>query len=119
MTLPPKSPGDVLQEITRSHAGMLEKLFRDLPSAGTADMAALMRIFATADGRQLEKLRALEETFYRDHLSLWGQLSAPADDATIPVVQSDNRFGAPEWGLPYFRYLQQAYLLNADRKSVV
>ena len=113
MTSPAKSQGDVLQEITRSHAGMLEKLLRDLPSAGTADMAALMRVFAPADDRQLEKLRALEETFYRDHLSLWGQLSAPPDGTTLPVAKSDNRFEAPEWRLPYFQYLQQAYLLNA------
>jgi polyhydroxyalkanoate synthase len=113
MTSPAKSTSDILQEITRSHAGMLEKLLRDLPSAGTTDMAALMRVFASADDRQLEKLRALEETFYRDHIALLGQLSAPADGTTIPVAQSDNRFEAPEWRLPYFQYLQQAYLLNA------
>ena len=70
MTFPAKPPGDVLQDITRANAGMVEKLLRDLPSAGTGDIAALMRVFATADGRQHEKLRLLEETFYRDHLSL-------------------------------------------------
>ena len=114
MTSPAKSPGDVLQEIARTHAGMLEKLLHDLPSAGAADMATLMRVFATADDGQLGKLRALEESFYRDHLSLWGQLDAPADGASIPMAQSDNRFEAPEWRLPYFQYLRQAYLLNAN-----
>ena len=108
MTSPAKSTDDILQEITRSHAGMLEKLLRDLPSAGIADIAALMRVFAAADDRQLEKLRVLEETFYRDHISLLGQLSAPPDGTTIRVAQSDNRFEAPEWRLPYFQYLQQA-----------
>jgi polyhydroxyalkanoate synthase subunit PhaC len=113
MTSPAKSPGDVLQEITRANAGIVEKLLRDLPSAGIGDIAALMRVFAGADGLQLEKFRALEETFYRDHLSLWGQLSAPREDGAITAIQSDSRFEAPEWRLPFFQYVQQAYLLNA------
>jgi polyhydroxyalkanoate synthase len=113
MTSSAKSPGDVLQEISRANAGIVEKLLRDLPTAGTGDIAALMRIFTTGDERQLEKLHAIEETFYRDHLSLWGQLSAPREDTTIPTGKSDSRFEAPEWRLPFFQYLQQAYLLNA------
>ena len=117
MTSPAKSPGHVLQEITRTHAAIVEKFLRELPSVGNGDIAALMRVFASADERQLEKLRLLEETFYRDHLSLWGQLIAPGEGTpiptTIPVAKSDSRFEAPEWRLPYFQYLQQAYLLNA------
>ncbi|HEX9452552.1 MAG TPA: class I poly(R)-hydroxyalkanoic acid synthase [Burkholderiales bacterium] len=113
MTSSAKTPGEVLHEINRANAGMVEKLFRDAPVAGTADVAALMRIFATADGRQLEKLRALEETFYRDHFSLWGQMAAPDEGSTVAAAKGDNRFEAAEWQLPFFRYVQQAYLLNA------
>ena len=113
MTSSAKTPGEVLHEINRANAGMVEKLFRDVPAAGTADVAALMRIFATADGRQLEKLRALEETFYRDHFSLWGQMAAPDEGSTAAAAKGDNRFEAAEWQLPFFRYVQQAYLLNA------
>ena len=117
MTSSAKSPGDVLQEITRANAGIVEKLLRDLPAARTGEMAALVRVFATADGRQLEKLRALEETFYRNHLSLWAQFSAPREDTTLPtaapIAKSDERFEAPEWRLPFFQYVQQAYRLNA------
>jgi polyhydroxyalkanoate synthase len=113
MTSPAKPPGDVLQEITRASAGMLEKLLRELPVPGNADLAALLRVFAAADGPQLAKLRALEEAFYRDHLSLWTQLSAPREGAAIPAASGDSRFEAPEWRLPFFHYLQQTYLLNA------
>ena len=102
-----------MRENPRSNAGMLEKLLRELPSAGSGDMAALMRAFAKADSRQLEKLRALEETFYRDHLSLWGRLSAPGPGSATPAAKGDVRFEAPEWQLPFFQYVQQAYLLNA------
>src|SRR5882724_11836448 len=113
MTSSAKTPGEVLHEINRANAGMVEKLFRDAPAAGTADVAALTRIFATADGRQLEKLRALEEKFYRDHFSLWGQMAAPDEGSTVAAAKGDNRFEAAEWQLPFFRYVQQAYLLNA------
>jgi len=113
MTSSAKTPGEVLHEINRANAGMVEKLFRDAPAAGTADVAALTRIFATADGRQLEKLRALEEKFYRDHFSLWGQMATPGEGSTVAAAKGDNRFEAAEWQLPFFRYVQQAYLLNA------
>ncbi len=72
-----------------------------------------MRIFATADAGQLEKLRALEESFYRDHFALWGQLAAPAGAGAIPAAKADTRFAAAEWQLPFFQYVQQAYLLNS------
>jgi polyhydroxyalkanoate synthase len=113
MTSPEKLPGDALQEITRASAGMLEKLLRELPVPGNADLAALLRVFAAADGPQLAKLRALEEAFYRDHLSLWTELSAPREGTAISAASGDSRFEAPEWRLPFFHYLQQTYLLNA------
>ena len=113
MTSPAKSPGDAMQELARANASTLGKLLRDLPTAGIGDVAALMRALATADDRQLEKLRALEEKFYRDHLSLWRQLGVPRSGAAMPAAEGDGRFEAPEWKLPFFQYLQQAYLLNA------
>jgi polyhydroxyalkanoate synthase subunit PhaC len=114
MTATAKTPGDVLQEINRASADMVEKLFRDMPVAsGPADVAALVRLFASADAGQLEKLRALEETFYRDHFSLWGQLAAHDNSAPVPATKGDTRFAAAEWELPFFQYLRQAYLLNA------
>ena len=113
MTSPANSPGDVLREITRANATIVEKFLGRLSTIGTGDIAALMRVFASADDQQLEKLRLVEERFYRGHMSLWSHLMTPSEGATIPVTQSDSRFEAPEWRLPFFRYVQQAYLLNA------
>jgi len=117
MTSPANPPGDVLQEITRSNTAIVEKLLGQLPSAGIGDVATVMRVFANADDQQVEKLRLLEERFYRDHLSLWHQLIAPGEGiaipTTTPATQSDNRFEAPEWRLPFFQYVRQAYHLNA------
>ena len=92
---------------------MLENFLRNLPSPGTGDIAELLRVFATADERQLESLRALEETFYREHLSLWSRLSAPGAHTATPSGNGDRRFDAPEWQLPFFRYIQEAYQLNS------
>ena len=113
MTSSAKTPGDALQGIARANADMVGKLLGNLPAAGTADIAALMRAFTAADGPQLEKLRTLEETFYRDHLALWGQLVAPGAATAVAAAKDDSRFEAEEWRLPFFRYVQQAYLLNA------
>ncbi len=40
----------------------------------------------------------------------WQHLVTTAQSA---VAQSDSRFEAPEWQLPYFHYVRQAYLINA------
>ena len=91
MTFSAKPTSDVLQEINRASAGMIEKLFRDRHMAsGTPDVAALMRVLATADPGQLAKLRALEESFYRDHFVLWSQLATPAEGGAMPVTQEDG-----------------------------
>ncbi|MEO8005011.1 MAG: class I poly(R)-hydroxyalkanoic acid synthase [Betaproteobacteria bacterium] len=113
MTSAAKSPADALQELARTQASFVERLLRDAPVPLTGDINALVRIFASADAEQLEKLRSIEETFYREHLALLSGLIAPgtAGDAAAPT--SDARFEAPEWGLPFFQYVRQAYELNA------
>ena len=113
MSSPVSKSSEVLQEITRAHAGIVEKFLHQLPSARAGDLEALLRVFTTAGDRQLEELRSLEETFYRDHFALWRQLSAPPEDGPVAAAQSDNRFDAPEWRLPFFQYVRDAYLLNA------
>ncbi|MEO8159053.1 MAG: class I poly(R)-hydroxyalkanoic acid synthase [Betaproteobacteria bacterium] len=113
MTSPAKTPGEILRELDQASAGMVEKVFSEAPAAGATDIAALMRVFASADHRQLEKLRALEEGFYRDHFSLWDHMVGPVHDGKVATEINDSRFAAAEWQLPFFSYLQQAYLINA------
>lgn len=112
MTTPIDSPGGALRETDLTGADMLGKFLGGLPSAGRADLAPLMQFLASANPGQLDKLRALEENFYREHLTLWTQLANAGEVADSLAAQDDRRFDAPEWGLPFFQYLQQAYLLN-------
>ncbi len=64
---------------------------------------------------QNEEMARLQKEFAGRHAALWqsmlqrGQGGAPASAA------ADKRFAAPEWSeSPYFDYLRQAYLLNAE-----
>jgi polyhydroxyalkanoate synthase len=113
MTSPTKTPGDVLRELHRASAGMVETMFRDAPAGVGTDVAALMSVFTAADAQQIEKLRALEEAFYREHFTLWSQMVAAGQTAAPESSGGDHRFEAAEWKLPFFRYVQQAYLVNA------
>ena len=60
---------------------------------------------------QSEAILGLQKEFAARHAALWqGMLKR---DGMAEV--KDKRFAAPEWGeSPYFDYLRQAYLLNAD-----
>lgn len=103
----------VFPDIARNTTAMFEKILRELPSAGTPDLAGVLRAFAGADDRQRGKLRLLEDALYRDQLSIWRQMIAPDEKhAPIALPDQDHRFDAPEWSLPYFHYLKQGYLLN-------
>ncbi|MFL6582099.1 MAG: PHA/PHB synthase family protein [Burkholderiales bacterium] len=107
------SPDQALQEITSANAALLEKFLRDLPS-GNADMTALLRAFTHADNGQLAKLQALQTALYHGHLSLWHQLATPGNNGASFAGKSVDPSDAPEWQLPFFQYLQQAYVLNAQ-----
>jgi polyhydroxyalkanoate synthase len=113
MTSPAKTPAEALQELVRTQAGFVQQLLRDTPVPLTGDIGALVRIFTTANDEQLAKLRSIEETFYREHLALWNSLIAPGATGQPAAPASDLRFTAPEWELPFFRYVRQAYELNA------
>ena len=89
-SLPAASPDQVLQEITSANAALLERFLRDLPSAGNADLTALLRVFTQADDNQLEKLRALQMTLYRGHFTLWHQFALPVNDLAFSAPPSDD-----------------------------
>jgi len=66
------------------------------------------------------RLAGLQEEFARRHAELWQAFAnrqpdaAPAEPLVAPAP-GDRRFAAPEWAQsPYFDYLRQAYLLNAQ-----
>ncbi len=61
-----------------------------------------------------EAIASLQKEFAERHAALWqGMLAGGANGAGMEV--KDRRFSAPEWGQsPYYDYLRQAYLINAE-----
>ena len=79
------------------------------PSAARSPQAALGAQFA-----QNEAIASLQKEFAARHAALWQDMLRRGQGGATAEVK-DKRFAAPEWsGSPFFDYLRQAYLLNAD-----
>jgi polyhydroxyalkanoate synthase len=115
MNSPAESPPGAYQELAKANQALIDDFLRQLPSSGRLEFAELMRMLAFGPDAQREKLRSLQERLYREHLALWGSLLGGGNDTAKDAAGAgDHRFDAPEWSeLPFFRYLRQAYLLNA------
>jgi len=62
---------------------------------------------------QNDAIASLQKEFAARHAALWQGILQGGQGAQSEV--KDKRFAAPEWAeSPYFNYLRQAYLLNAD-----
>jgi polyhydroxyalkanoate synthase len=63
---------------------------------------------------QNEALASLQKEFAARHVALWQDMLQRGQGGAAAEVK-DKRFSAPEWSeSPYFDYLRQAYLLNAE-----
>ena len=63
---------------------------------------------------QNEAIAGLQKEFAARHVALWQDMLQRGQGGAAAEVK-DKRFSAPEWSeSPYFDYLRQAYLLNAD-----
>lgn len=69
-----------------------------------------------------EKLAGLQQDLIARHTQLWSDMlkrdaSGPSPSVARPAP-GDRRFSSPEWSnSPYFDYLRQAYLINAEYVS--
>ena len=65
---------------------------------------------------QNEAIAGLQKECAARHVALWqGMLQRGQGGAPAASAVADKRFAAPEWSdSPYFDYLRQAYLLNAE-----
>ena len=62
-----------------------------------------------------EAIVGLQKTFAERHAALWQSMLQHGQGAEGRVEVKDKRFAAPAWSeSPYFDYLRQAYLLNAE-----
>ena len=115
MNSPGTFPPGAYQELAKANQALVEDFLRQLPSSGRFEFTELMRTLALGSDVQREKLRLLQECLYREHLALWGSLLGGSNDiGREAAAAGDHRFDAPEWSeMPFFRYLRQAYLLNA------
>jgi poly[(R)-3-hydroxyalkanoate] polymerase subunit PhaC len=115
MNLPAESAPGVYQELAKANQALVEDFLRQLPSSGHLEIAKLMRTLAFGSDTQRERMRSLQERLYREHLALWSNLLGGGNDIEPDVADAgDHRFDAPEWSeLPFFRYVRQAYLMNA------
>ena len=63
---------------------------------------------------QNEAIAGLQKEFAARHVALWQDMLQRGQGGAAAEVK-DKRFSAPEWSeSPYFDYLRQAYLVNAD-----
>lgn len=115
-----QSPNHAFQALFAANQAVIEDFLSRLPAAAVPALSALLRIPGGDTGRR-EQLRELQENFYREHARLWSEIIGAGADATTkaepPAKQPkpDPRFAAPDWQqLPFFRYLREAYRLNAD-----
>ena len=77
---------------------------------------------AAAQFPQNDAISRLQKEFAERHAALWqgmlrrqGGSTAPQSGEARTLAPSDKRFAAPAWAeSPYFDYLRQAYLLNAE-----
>ena len=70
---------------------------------------------ASAAVPQNEAIVGLQKAFAERHAALWQSMLQHGQGTEGRVEVKDKRFAAPAWSeSPYFDYLRQAYLLNAE-----
>lgn len=100
------------QAMTQNFMEFLAKQASLLPQTSPAPVA-----FPAQDA---EKLGGLQQAYFMRHQQLWQAFvdrkpGAPAPAPLVSPDPTDRRFSAPEWAeSPYYDYLRQAYLLNAE-----
>ena len=84
--------------------------------AGQLDASATLQQFAEDYVRDPARWQALQQGWYEQQLALWTRMTdgAPESEPAAAAPAPDRRFRAPEWREPYFQWLSQAYLINAQ-----
>ena len=117
---PPASPQVLFDGLAQTSKQMIDSLVSSLASAPTTDSAELLRSLTAGLRGNQTRVAQLQERYYRQHLQLWMNLMRTEKDGDPPAPiaspePGDRRFHAPEWkALPYFDYIKQAYLINAQ-----
>ncbi|MEK6593480.1 MAG: class I poly(R)-hydroxyalkanoic acid synthase [Pseudomonadota bacterium] len=104
---------------------LIEQIAKPLSRDGGFDAAEILKSLTAGLAQDTTRWLDIQNRYYRRQLELWSSLAAAADkpaataNAPAPAGAADRRFRAPEWQEPYFNYLAQSYLLNADWLSEI
>ena len=110
------SPMDALAQFNQR---LLEQVFVPLARDGKPlDSSELVKSLAASMAQTPQRWLDIQNRYYEKHLELWKRFASAEPDASAPQVveaaPGDRRFRAPEWQQPYFSFIAQAYLLNAQ-----
>jgi len=107
------------QALAEFNRRLLEQVFKPLARDGTAPTPPqMMESLAAGLAHDTQRWAEIQNRYYRKQLELWSSIvGQPAHGTPVKVVEpepGDRRFRAPEWQQPYFNFLAQSYLLNAQ-----
>ena len=110
------SPLEALAAFNRQ---LLEHVVKPFAADGKApDSTEMMRALASSLAGNSQRWTQIQSRYYEQQLTLWRSFATQSKEDKAPVVveaqAGDRRFRAPEWQQPYFSYLAQTYLLNAQ-----
>jgi polyhydroxyalkanoate synthase len=113
------SAASSMAALTAFNRQLLEHVVKPLAADGkTPDASELMQALAASLAANRERWNEIQGRYYQQQLALWKTLSTQAAEGKAPTVvqppAGDRRFRAPEWQQPFFSYLAQSYLLNAQ-----
>jgi polyhydroxyalkanoate synthase len=113
------NPDDARDPVRALNRKLIDDVSQPLDIDSGFDAAHAVQALAAGYLRDTGRWLAIQNDYYRKQLELWATLVRPEPStgqrsAAEPDV-SDRRFRAPEWrDHPYFSYLVQSYLLNAQ-----
>ena len=99
---------------------LIEQIARPLARDGGFEAAEMLKSLTAGLAQDTTRWFDIQNRHYRRQLELWSGLAAAAEkppaakDTPAPPGIADRRFRAQEWQEPYFNYLAQSYLLNAE-----
>lgn len=99
---------------------LIEQIASPLARDGGFEAAEMLRSLTAGLAQDTTRWLDIQNRYYRRQLELWSGLAVASDpppattDTPAPRGAADRRFRAQEWQEPYFNYLAQSYLLNAE-----
>ena len=114
----PQSPSP-MEALTALNSRLLEEIAGPLKRDGKApDAPEIFKSMVASLAQDTQRWADIQNRYYQKQLELWSKfVPLTPDTKPVKVVEpeaGDRRFKAPEWEQPYFSFLAQSYLLNAQ-----